>query len=226
MATSKTFARGRSVLSTCGSCGRKHRHEQAHVCEQCWELAGYDNMINDEGLTADTVPANTFSHIEELLAAITEKGGDAERALKGNDYVEDVLILHRAAQVAPTVEVVEVVADPVADADPIKAIGEMLAEEGNVLAREANAEVMFLALRLEEVALELRKLHARLTTGADAKLGGVRKADEIVRDLRRAEGLVNVTATANKIAAKANAQNARDAKILSARDTLLAALKG
>lgn len=74
----------------CGVCGRRTRYTggEAGNCLECYEIAGYDNMVNDNGYepgTKDYDDART--ECDRLLAAAVKKGGD-EKAIKGlNDFI-------------------------------------------------------------------------------------------------------------------------------------------
>lgn len=72
------FERG-SGCYTCRSCGRKTRstgrgdNELIQLCEECYELAGIENMISDQGIE---VVDDALSHeIVGYINLITSKGG-------------------------------------------------------------------------------------------------------------------------------------------------------
>jgi phage FluMu protein Com len=81
------FRRGRSTFK-CTSCGRLTREagDNAYTdcCPQCYELAGFDNMFNDDGRKP------TEAELKEcngLLAAIIAKGGDGASVKGGCGYI-------------------------------------------------------------------------------------------------------------------------------------------
>ena len=73
----------------CELCGRQTRGQtdaimDIDMCQQCYDLAGDDNMHNDDGTTPD---AEQMAHYNKLLAEIVEKGGDGEKVKALNDYL-------------------------------------------------------------------------------------------------------------------------------------------
>lgn len=78
---------GGSVFA-CRCCTRKTRYAGqgigTELCPQCYELAGIDNMLNDEGRKAtDAERAECNRYIAEIQA----KGGNIENPKKWNDYI-------------------------------------------------------------------------------------------------------------------------------------------
>ena len=75
MATKKQFERfGRGVF-TCMSCGRKTREttsDNPDLCGPCYELAGYENGVTDNGI--EQIPGYLAGAVQEYKA-ITSKGG-------------------------------------------------------------------------------------------------------------------------------------------------------
>lgn len=86
----KTFQRGSAVYK-CNSCGRSTRNTgdegNSRLCYECYELAGIDNEISDNGgmLTEDsyTKPA----YVVELLTTLRNKHGINLHNVWGNTYV-------------------------------------------------------------------------------------------------------------------------------------------
>jgi hypothetical protein len=70
------FQKG-SGMYQCRCCGRNTRstgngdNENVRLCEQCYELAGYENMVQDGGELSD----RDRETIKQLIAQIEEKGG-------------------------------------------------------------------------------------------------------------------------------------------------------
>ncbi len=72
---------------TCGVCGRTfNEHSSDYCCPECFEIAGYDNEVNDYGKEAQTAAVNVF--LGTQLKAIAAKGGDIERAKASNEYID------------------------------------------------------------------------------------------------------------------------------------------
>ena len=72
----------------CHVCNRKTRDTGQgvdHLCMECYEICGYDNMINDSG--ADEPDAVTLKECNRLLKKIEKRGGDAARVKKFNAYI-------------------------------------------------------------------------------------------------------------------------------------------
>lgn len=78
---SSRFAKGSGVY-TCNCCNRQTRstgrgdNEHARLCAECYDLAGFDNQVSDEGIGSLT-PEN-LSDIRTLIATITSKGGEVD----------------------------------------------------------------------------------------------------------------------------------------------------
>ena len=76
---------GRGVFK-CGCCGRPCRvvdQSNDTICQQCWDLAGLDNMVNDDGGGLDKV----IGERDALLALAVRRGGDAEWIKKSNRFL-------------------------------------------------------------------------------------------------------------------------------------------
>lgn len=77
----KSFRRGQSTY-TCRCCGRTTRdvHGEGHIgiCYECFELAGFENMLSDDGeLTVDSIDT-VRSYFEDLMS----KGVTAEKCAR------------------------------------------------------------------------------------------------------------------------------------------------
>jgi hypothetical protein len=74
----KGFVKGGGAIYTCRSCGRKTRptgtgdNDGVRLCVQCFDLAGEENHLSDEGSFYDS-PQNVLADIASVAAA----GGDA-----------------------------------------------------------------------------------------------------------------------------------------------------
>ena len=88
MRNRRHFQRGYGVFE-CRVCGRKTRnpdHGGTELCSQCFEIAGLDNMVNDNALEGDA-KAKVVAECNIYLAEIAEKGGDVERVKNCNDFI-------------------------------------------------------------------------------------------------------------------------------------------
>lgn len=81
------FQRGLGVFN-CISCGRRTRGMSDVIgtdcCAQCFELAGLDNMINDDHRRPTS---DETAEAELLLAEISAKGGDAQQVRDHSSYI-------------------------------------------------------------------------------------------------------------------------------------------
>lgn len=76
---------------TCAGCGRGfNEHCMDHLCPECFEIAGIDNMINDSG--GSEWNASVAVQLGHYLAAIAKKGGNVEQAKSGNDFIDWSLV--------------------------------------------------------------------------------------------------------------------------------------
>jgi hypothetical protein len=70
------FTKG-SGCYTCNACGLKTRstgdNGQCHLCENCYELAGYDNMVSDNGV--ESLTESHISDIRNMAANLIQRGG-------------------------------------------------------------------------------------------------------------------------------------------------------
>jgi hypothetical protein len=68
-----------SGVYVCRCCGRKTRstgrgdNENCQLCAECYDLAGIENEISDNGI--ENVTANTLAEAGRLYRLIGEKGG-------------------------------------------------------------------------------------------------------------------------------------------------------
>jgi hypothetical protein len=106
------FQAGSSVY-TCSICERQTRETGDgvnHLCHQCFEISGLDNMVNDSG---EDCPTDVLAQCNRYLAEIVAKGGNGERVKDSNTYIwsknnsdEPVAIVEQVADVEP-IEVVQ-----------------------------------------------------------------------------------------------------------------------
>jgi hypothetical protein len=85
------FQRGSGVFA-CDICGRRTRNtgqpHDSRLCEECYELAGWENCLSDEG------PETFLSYrktVEGYLDDCLAKGGDALQLRKEFKPITDVL---------------------------------------------------------------------------------------------------------------------------------------
>lgn len=81
------FSRGQSTFN-CQCCGRLTRdtgdNGGCELCPECYELAGADNMHNDDG----SIPtAEEMKGYEALLSHIGERGGDTQAVKDSCNYI-------------------------------------------------------------------------------------------------------------------------------------------
>lgn len=86
--THRTFSRmhGRSTFP-CQACGRLTRDVDqggTDLCPECYELAGIDNELNDDGREPT---AQELAQCERYLAQIGKKGGDVVKARASCEYI-------------------------------------------------------------------------------------------------------------------------------------------
>jgi len=71
---------------TCATCGRKfNEHVMDHLCQECYEIASWDNEANDSG---EPLSEATCDSIGKMLNAIAKKGGDVEAVKASNDFID------------------------------------------------------------------------------------------------------------------------------------------
>lgn len=70
------FTKG-SGCYTCNSCGLKTRstgdNGQCHLCENCYDLAGFDNMVSDDGI--ESLTEGNIADIRNMAANLIQRGG-------------------------------------------------------------------------------------------------------------------------------------------------------
>lgn len=75
-ATTNRFTKG-SGCYTCNSCGLKTRstgdNGQCHLCENCYDLAGFDNMVSDDGI--ESLTEGNIADIRNMAANLIQRGG-------------------------------------------------------------------------------------------------------------------------------------------------------
>jgi hypothetical protein len=87
MANNRHFKRGEKPTFKCITCERNTRDTGQgvdHLCEDCFEIAGLDNQVNDSGKPVDKA---TLKECTARLAKITKLGGNAERVKAHNTYI-------------------------------------------------------------------------------------------------------------------------------------------
>lgn len=82
------FHRGSAVYN-CGTCGRGTRATGvqavgSELCPQCWDIAGIDNQINDDGRSGPN--EGEASEVSALLKQIVSKGGNEQAVRDCNGY--------------------------------------------------------------------------------------------------------------------------------------------
>jgi len=76
----------------CGCCGRRTRYNggEAGNCLECYEIAGLDNMVNDNGYYRNPESEDFKSakaECEMLYAKAVKLGGNGENITKWNGYI-------------------------------------------------------------------------------------------------------------------------------------------
>jgi hypothetical protein len=87
MANHKHFKRGQNPTFKCVTCERNTRDTGQgvdHLCEDCFEIAGLDNQVNDSGEPVDKA---TLKECTARLAKIKKLGGNVERVKAHNTYI-------------------------------------------------------------------------------------------------------------------------------------------
>ena len=78
------FIKGAGGVYKCRCCGRGTRstgngdNEHVKLCEQCYEMGGIENSIEDGNYEDETGKAKLIEEIKALAAVITARGGKAE----------------------------------------------------------------------------------------------------------------------------------------------------
>jgi phage/plasmid primase-like uncharacterized protein len=86
--TARHFRRGRSTYP-CMICGRLTRDTDqcgTDLCQQCYDICGLDNTVNDNGYTGDEL-RDCVKRCDELLAEIAAKGGDVARVKRAATFI-------------------------------------------------------------------------------------------------------------------------------------------
>lgn len=79
---------GSKGVFTCTCCGRATRETGDgvdHMCHQCFEIAGLDNQVNDDGLSP--CPADILAICNDHLDRIGKLGGNVEAVKAVNDFI-------------------------------------------------------------------------------------------------------------------------------------------
>ena len=87
MTNRQHFQRGGRGVFRCDICGRSCRmvdQGNDRICQQCWDIAGLDNTVNDEGREPT---ARERAHGQSLLTEISAKGGDADAVREANEFL-------------------------------------------------------------------------------------------------------------------------------------------
>lgn len=74
----------------CFCCGRRTRYTggEGGNCLECYEIAGLDNSVNDNGYKPGTTDyAGARKEADRLLAVVAKRGGNAERVKKLNGFI-------------------------------------------------------------------------------------------------------------------------------------------
>jgi hypothetical protein len=74
----------------CAVCGRSTRDVGHGIdcCAECSEIAGIDNMVNDNGYEPGSKEyADALAECESYLAAAVKKGGDGAKIKECNGYI-------------------------------------------------------------------------------------------------------------------------------------------
>jgi hypothetical protein len=83
------FRRFQTPTSKCSLCDRMTRDTGQgvdHLCHECYDVCGIDNMINDDGNSAET-RAKYEPEANRLLAVIGKRGGNVEKVKRHNSFV-------------------------------------------------------------------------------------------------------------------------------------------
>jgi hypothetical protein len=77
--------RGTFKCMTCERVTRNSGQDVDHLCFECFELAGLDNMVNDNG--PETLTDSVRKEVDALVKAIAAKGGNVENVKKSNAFL-------------------------------------------------------------------------------------------------------------------------------------------
>jgi hypothetical protein len=82
---------GNGAVFNCAVCGRRTRENDTGgtgLCYHCYEIAGYDNMVNDSDYKPGSKEyTDAKAECDKLLADAIKKGGNAERIKGLNGYI-------------------------------------------------------------------------------------------------------------------------------------------
>lgn len=81
---------GHGSVYTCQVCGRRTRYNggEAGNCLECYEIAGLDNMVNDNGYKPGSKEhQDALDECNRLLEKAVKLGGNGERIKALNDYI-------------------------------------------------------------------------------------------------------------------------------------------
>jgi hypothetical protein len=98
----------RSPVFQCQVCERMTRDTGQgvdHLCEQCFEIAGLDNMVNDDGLKpGEPRFASARAECDELLAKAVKLGSNGDMIRKSNTYIWCLASDFEPAEPAPSAD--------------------------------------------------------------------------------------------------------------------------
>lgn len=82
---------GRGSTFKCGVCDRMTRdtgNGVDHICAECFEIAGYDNMVNDNSYAVGSKDYNdALADCEMLLAKAVKKGSNGTKIKEMNGFI-------------------------------------------------------------------------------------------------------------------------------------------
>ena len=82
---------GRGSTFKCDVCSRLTRdtgNGVTHLCAECWEIAGLDNMVNDNGYEVGSKDyAEARAECDMLLAKAVKKGSDGAKIKVMNGFI-------------------------------------------------------------------------------------------------------------------------------------------
>lgn len=90
MGTRQHFERGGRGVFKCQVCDRGTRRvDQAYdseCCPQCWDLAGLDNTVNDNGANCEQL-GDWRAYRDQLLVEAVKHGGNADKITSEFTYL-------------------------------------------------------------------------------------------------------------------------------------------
>jgi hypothetical protein len=82
---------GNGAVFNCAVCGRRTRENDTGgtgLCAECYEIAGFDNMVNDNGYKPGSKEyADALAECEMLFAKAVKKGGNGEKIKALNRFI-------------------------------------------------------------------------------------------------------------------------------------------